>query len=249
MNNNEETINAARKGFESSFAEKDFYNRQTQDEQHLDTILDFIPISAGMKILDIGTGSGYLAFALAKNYPDVSVTGLDIVEKALDENRKRAANEGLKNISFFSYNGIDFPFSDGKFDIAVSRYAMHHFPDIGKSLSEIYRVLKKTGSLFISDPAPNDNDIVGFIDEYMQVKKDGHIGFYTFDDWKRLCEKNGFCYIRSFGSTIRFPRKYEEVYREIIEKTDKNIIDSYDIQIVGGEIYVTEQVNNILFGK
>ncbi len=246
---NEETINAARNGFEAVFAEIEFYNRQTQDEQHLNAILDFIPISAGMRILDLGTGSGYLAFALAKKYPDVSVIGLDIVDKALDENRKRAEYEGVKNIGFVSYNGADFPFDDCCFDIVVSRYALHHFPDIEKSISEVCRVLKSSGSFFLSDPAPNENDTVGFIDEYMQVKKDGHVGFYSLDDWKRLCGNNGFRCIRSFDSTIRFPRKYEEIYREIIARTDKKIVGGYDIQIVGGEIYITEQVNNILFGK
>jgi ubiquinone/menaquinone biosynthesis C-methylase UbiE len=243
----EKAINAARSGFEASFAEKDFYNRQTKDEQHLSAILDFIPVRTGMKILDLGTGSGYLAFALAKRYPDVSVTGLDIVSRTLEENRKKAENETLTNIRFVSCNGIDLPFADSEFDIVVSRYALHHFPEIGKSISEVARVLKRPGCFFISDPAPNGNDTDGFIDEYMRVKKDGHIRFYSLDEWKRLCENSRLRFERSFVSKIRFPRKYEEAYRSIIAGYDRSVTDGYELKIENDEIYVTVQVNNILF--
>ena len=53
-----ESINNTRKGFEESFAEAGFYNRQTQDSEHLNKILEFVKISEGMRILDLGTGSG-----------------------------------------------------------------------------------------------------------------------------------------------------------------------------------------------
>lgn len=247
--NIEETVDAARNGFEASFAETGFYNRQTRDEAHLDAIIGFIPAGAGMRILDLGAGSGYLSFALAKKYPEVSVVGLDIVEKALDENRKKAENEGLSNIGFVSYGGVMLPFADNEFDIVVSRYSLHHFPDIEKSVEEVFRVLKSPGCFFISDPAPDEADTDGAIDRYMQVKADGHIRFYSLDDWKRLCGNCGFRYSRSFVSSIRFPRKNEDAYREVIAKYGDMLVTHYDLKITDGEIFVTEQVNNILFEK
>ena len=56
---------------------------------------------------------------------------------------------------------------------------------INDTFREISRVLKKNGIFFLSDPTPNDNDIERFVDEYMQMKKDGHIKFYTKDEWKK----------------------------------------------------------------
>lgn len=185
------SINDTRKGFEESFAAGKFYNRQTQDPDHLEKILGFVKISERMKILDLGTGSGYLLFPIAKGNPGCDVIGLDIVNDALEANRMRATAEGIKNLSFVSYDGIDFPFESDSFDLVVTRYALHHFPDIVHSIGEVSRVLKNGGMLFISDPCPNECDTDRFVDDYMRLKKDGHIKFYTKDDWTDICCNQG----------------------------------------------------------
>lgn len=247
----ENSTMATKQGFEYSFSSGDFYNKQTQDEHHLKSILDFLPFKAEMKILDLGTGSGYLSFPIAKKYPNISVIGLDIVEKALDVNRFKAKEENVQNISFITYDGIDFPFADHEFDMVISRYALHHFPNIQKSISEVSRVIKQEGFFFISDPTPNVNDTSRFVDGYMQLKKDGHIKFYTEDEWLQICGKYGLHFKESFDSTIRFPRKKDTAcgFDELLRKHEKEIVESYELEVVGNEIYITEQVHNILFYK
>ena len=59
---------------------------------------------------------------MAKNNPDSEVVGLDIVSDALESNRSRVNKEGIKNLSFVNYDGIDFPFEDQSFDLVVTRY-------------------------------------------------------------------------------------------------------------------------------
>ena len=249
--NIEKSIRETKNGFEESFEKGDFYNKQTQDEQQLKAILKFLPIKSGMKILDLGTGSGYLAFAIAQRYPNVSVIGLDIVEKALEQNMQRAKKENIDNLTFTTYGGIDFPFADCEFDMVVSRYALHHFPKIQTSISEVSRVLKKDGYFFLSDPTPNDADQDRFVDAYMQLKKDGHIKFYTLAEWKDICWPECLILSDSFVSSIRFPKKKDTAFGfdELLEKYDKEIIAGYDLEIIGNEIYVTEKVNNLLFCK
>ena len=244
-----ESINDTRKGFEESFASGDFYNRQTRDSEHLARILGFVNISEGMRILDLGTGSGYLSFPIALNNPGCEVIGLDIVSAALEANRARAVEEGIKNLSFVNYDGIDFPFEADSFDLVVTRYALHHFPDIEHSIGEVSRVLTEGGLFFISDPCPNECDTERFVDDYMQLKKDGHIKFYTKDEWVDICGKYGMHMMDSFESTIRFPKKKDTAigYEEVLRKHDKAIIASYDPVETETEFYVTERVNNILF--
>ncbi len=71
------------------------------------------------QIMDLGTGSGYLAFPMAGENPDCEVIGLDIVSGALEAGRARAEAEGIRNLSFVNYDGMDFPFEDGSFDLIV----------------------------------------------------------------------------------------------------------------------------------
>lgn len=59
------SIEETKHSFEASFQADTFYNKQTKDENHLKMILSFLPIKSGMKILDLGTGTGFLAFPLA----------------------------------------------------------------------------------------------------------------------------------------------------------------------------------------
>ena len=246
-----EQIEDTRKGFEESFASGEFYNRQTQDSDHMEKILRFVKIRGKMRVLDLGCGSGYLSFPMAKNNPDSEVIGLDIVSDTLEANRSKANEERIKNLSFVRYDGIDFPFEDQSFDLVVARYALHHFPDIGHSIGEMSRVLKEGGKLFISDPCPNECDTERFVDDYMRLKKDGHIRFYSKDEWISLCGKRDLNFVDGFESSIRFPKKKDTAYgyKEVLAKHDKSVIKSYDLAETDTELFITEHVNNLLFRK
>lgn len=67
----EKSIEATRREFEKSFQQAVLYNSQTQNQAHLDMILNLIPIKKKDMIIDLSTGSGYLSFALAQKYQDV----------------------------------------------------------------------------------------------------------------------------------------------------------------------------------
>lgn len=54
------------------------------------------------------TGSGYLSFSIAQKYSNISIIGLDIVEKALEVNCCKAKEENIRNISFITYDGMDW---------------------------------------------------------------------------------------------------------------------------------------------
>ena len=94
--NQKASIEATKNEFEKSFASGAFYNKQTQDETHLRQIIDFIHVPGGAKILDLGVGSGYMSFPIAKKYASCEIVVLDIVDQALEVNRERAKEEVLQ---------------------------------------------------------------------------------------------------------------------------------------------------------
>lgn len=244
-----ENIQSAKQAFEASFLEKDFYEKQTADDSHLKLLIDMIEPSNKNKILDLGTGSGYIAFPLAQKYKTSTIVGLDIVTETLIRNTKRAEKHGLNNLQFVSYDGNTVPFSDNSFDIIIVRYALHHFPNIIQSFEDMFRILKPNGKLILSDPTPNENDSCQFVDKFMQIKPDGHIKFYRLDEYQEMLNNAGFQFESNQVTTIRFPRKEAEKYSDLIKETDSGILSGYQIEVTGDEIWITEQVLNMIFIK
>ena len=245
----QEIIEKARNCFDEDFAKKNYMQKRTGDDDHLKRIISSINIFPQSKILDLGTGSGYLAFPIAKINNDSEIIGLDIAVKTLIQNREKTFQMELTNLSFVDYNGVEFPFESNTFDYVVTRYALHHFPNIDKTFAEIGRVVKSGGMLFIADPTPNENDDIRFVDTYMQIKDDGHVKFYTKSEFIELADRHGFRIVDSFNTEIRFPSDRTEKYLKIINDIDKSIIDSYKVNVRNGQTFITEQVLNLLFIK
>ena len=251
--NEKENIEATRKGFEASFKEGKLYDRQTQDTEHLERIIEMLHIQTNDTILDLGTGTGYVSLEIAKRYKNANVIGLDIVEKALQSNRNKAENQNLNNIKFVSYNGIDFPFEDDFFDLIVTRYALHHFPKIEYTFKELARVIKTGGKLVIADPTPNEDDATRFVDAYMRMKPDGHIKYYTKDEFEHFGKDVGFLLSNAFQTEITFPRLKDTAYAydAIMNEYDSDVISGYQVYETqdGKYIYITQKVWNLTFIK
>jgi len=101
--------------------------------------------------IDVGSGLGDLALAVAKRYPQLKVQGIDISEKAIEEANNRAKNENLTNVDFKFGNIHKLPFEDNSIDLVVSHGVIHHLIDPAKALSEIYRILKPGAIAYLTD--------------------------------------------------------------------------------------------------
>ena len=77
-------------------------------------------------VLDLGAGTGLIAFALAEDAGHV--VGRDISEGMVEQARSKAADSGIENVEF-GYGEFRGPQYDGNVDIVVSNFALHHLPD------------------------------------------------------------------------------------------------------------------------
>lgn len=102
-------------------------------------------------VLDLATGSGDVAFALADGLPPgVGVTGMDFCQPMLDEAViKRAANPRWTKVAFQQGDGMALPLPDAAFDALTISFGLRNMADRHQALSEMRRVLRPGGRLFV----------------------------------------------------------------------------------------------------
>lgn len=104
------------------------------------------------KILDIGTGPGYLPIEIAKISAEVKIIGIDISSGMTEIATRNASSSGLSGrVQFQTANAANLPFKDGYFDFAISTLSLHHWRHPVEYLKEIGRVLKTGGEIHIYD--------------------------------------------------------------------------------------------------
>jgi len=107
---------------------------------------------AGKTVLDLGTGSGWMAIVLAQ--ADYQVTTVDIDREALQRAKERARDEGneiFNRIRFEIADARDLPFRNRHFDAVFSFDTMHHMPDCEAVIAESWRVCKPGGVIMVAD--------------------------------------------------------------------------------------------------
>ena len=249
MNHDVENVKQAKKSFNNILDNKK-YAGIIKDDKHLSLLLDLVEGGKSNKILDIGTGTGYLAFPLAEKFPAASVCGIDIADVIVEKNNATVKEKGIRNLSFEVFDGLEYPFPDESFDLIVTRYAFHHFPDIVDAVRQMSRILIKGGKVLISDPMRNEKDDNGVIDSFMRVKKDGHIQFYSSNELDKLFIDSGFTKERQVITDMKFPFAQQSEYIELYDKiTDKDKM-LYDINEKNGIVWVNHiDVGNTIFVK
>lgn len=99
-----------------------------------------------MRILDVGTGTGFLALILAELGHDV--IGIDLSREMINIAKKKV--DGLK-IKFVIGDAENLPFNDESFDAVICRHVVWTLPNPQKAVKEWYRVLKDGGKIVMID--------------------------------------------------------------------------------------------------
>jgi demethylmenaquinone methyltransferase / 2-methoxy-6-polyprenyl-1,4-benzoquinol methylase len=107
--------------------------------------------SHAQTILDLATGSGDVAFALADGLPPgTRVTGMDFCQPMLDEAvKKRSLNPRWNELEFRQGDGLALPLPDCSFDAVTISFGLRNMADRHRALSEMRRVLRPGGRLFV----------------------------------------------------------------------------------------------------
>lgn len=128
---------------------KDWVNKIKDSKALVSDFEERVGLVLGKKILDVGSGPGGVSIAFALAGADVS--GVDIEKELYDISLIHAEAYGVKP-NFVLYDGGALPFPDNTFDYAVSVSVIEHTTDPELYLSEILRVTKSGGKLYLGFP-------------------------------------------------------------------------------------------------
>ena len=113
-----------------------------------------LPEGKRLRVLDVGTGTGYFAVLLSRLGHEV--TGIDLTPAMLTEAERLAADYGV-TARFETGDAQELSFADGSFDLVISRNLTWTLPDPKKAYGEWLRVLRPGGVLLNFDASYADN--------------------------------------------------------------------------------------------
>ncbi|MRS12562.1 MAG: class I SAM-dependent methyltransferase [Actinobacteria bacterium] len=155
----------------------------------LDLLVAWLEPKPAEHALDVATGGGHVALALARTGADVDAC--DLTPEMLDAAAALlAANDCTAAFAVGEADAL--PYADASFDIVACRIAAHHFPDAPAFFAEVMRVLKPGGRFGFQDQTlPPEPTSAVFNDTFERVRDASHNQSYSKEGWITLIERAG----------------------------------------------------------
>jgi ubiquinone/menaquinone biosynthesis C-methylase UbiE len=112
-------------------------------------LLERLGLPACRDVLDVGTGTGEIAGRIARAWPDLGVTGVDLFEGHLEAARKAHPPERVPNLVFLRGDARSLPWPEPLFGAVLVRHILHALPDSDRVIREARRVLRPEGLLYV----------------------------------------------------------------------------------------------------
>lgn len=169
-------------------------------------IVEAAALTGKEHVVDVGTGTGHTALALAPYATEV--VALDITLPMLEEARHLAASRGVTNVHFLQGDACALPLNSSQFDLVACRYAAHHFTHVAKAIGEWARILKTGGKVVVADSvSPEEPEIDRFLNEIEVLRDPSHGRNYRISEWLSLLAEAGFTasLVRSWSIPLDLP--------------------------------------------
>jgi ubiquinone/menaquinone biosynthesis C-methylase UbiE len=155
------------------------------------------------RVLDAGTGTGAVAFAIAPLVREV--VAVDLVPEMLAEARRRGGD--FPNVTFVEGDLTRLPPGLGPFDITASVRTLHHIARPELVIAELARAARPGGRILVVDQlAPSDPVVAVELNRFERARDPSHTRALQDVDLRQLFEANGLILLRT-----QFDREDREV--------------------------------------
>lgn len=163
---------------------------------------------SGLRVLEVACGRGGYARELAR--AGANVTGCDFSHAALHAaGAKFSAGEAAPSATLIQADAQSLPFADDSFDLLVSCETVEHLPEIQRAFSEMHRVTRPGGKLFLT--TPNYANFMGLYELYAKWRHPDRKDDQPFDrrQWfgqiLGYVRRAGWTNLRTDGTVHQFP--------------------------------------------
>ncbi len=196
----------------AAFVNKDDSGRRNRFEN----LISFADIPAGARVLDIGTGTGLLALALAESR-DVTVFGVDISPAMLERAelfRLNSTREIARRVNFRLATAQALPFASGRFDVVICRMVLHLNRKPERILRELWRVLRPGGVLIIADLLSTQDPVRRATQNAIEERRNpAHVAAYSVAQYGEMITQAGF--VPESEQIATFSRKLDDWLAEL----------------------------------
>jgi ubiquinone/menaquinone biosynthesis C-methylase UbiE len=168
-------------------------------------LISLAKIKPPINFLDLGCGTGWAVCYVAKIANGKgNFVGIDISKGMIEKSISNA--NGLANVNFYEANSDHLPLESNYFDTVICTNSFHHYSRPEAALSEVNRVLKPNGRIYILDVTADDL-FIRWVNEKVRAREREHVKFYSSSEYDGMFNHTGLKHIASQRMKILYPLK------------------------------------------
>lgn len=149
-----------------------------QDVNWRREVVALCKLPAGGRLLDVGTGTGDIAYEAKRTHQDAEVVGCDFTYEMMAVGRRKKAKRAplmpgedrTGRVEFVQGDGLHLPFADGYFDAVTSGFLLRNVTDVDICLAEQWRVTKPGGRIVCLETSPPPSTLLAPLLRFYMLK-------------------------------------------------------------------------------